>query len=124
MEQGKILSIITYIILGIVGIVVAFSVIGGLAPTVTDSANAMAYPSNCSTGLDMNGRAMTFNITDMNCYNMTSATDSNITPVYLAGFYTLPLQGLFTPSGVVVLMLMVALFIVLLIAAFKLMKKK
>lgn len=119
-QQKKTMEVkswITFAILGIVGIVVSLTIIGGFAQPIREGAQAINYPNNCSEGEDNTGVAYSFNYSDSYCYNSTTGK------VYLAKSYALPLSGLFTPSGITVTILMIALFIGLVIYALKLMQK-
>ena len=105
MDYKKTILIIT---LSVIAVVVAFLVIGGLGSTIVNSSNAMAYPNNCSEGL-ADSTLVVFNSSNSQCYFLNATRD--VTNIQSAKLYSLPLSGLFTPTGVVIIILMVALFI-------------
>lgn len=95
--------------LAILGIVLVFIVLvsslGSLAPTITDAAESITDANNCSESTDSAGVELTYNLTNGYCYNSTG------TNLFLAGQYDLPLNGLFSSSGVMVLILMVGFLV-------------
>lgn len=122
MDKTKILAIVFFVVLGLIGLIVVFSIIGSLSPTITDSANSISFPNNCSDGKDANNKVLTFNVTDKQCYNQSAS--GNVTALYTAALYQLPLSGLFTPTGVVVIILMAVLFLALILFLFRMLRKK
>jgi len=111
-------KMILTVVFSIIGLIIVFYIFGGLAPSITDSSNALVYPNNCSLGLDSASTPLKFNISSLGCYNSTSGRT-----MYSAAMYTLPLAGLFTPSGIMILLLVVAVFIAMLLWIIKLIKK-
>lgn len=109
--EGKVIGKIVIIISVIMGILIAFSMMSGTTNEVKASAQAISKPNNCT---------YVFNFTDNKCYNSSSMGGGEISSATL---YSLPLSGLFTPTGVMVLILMVALFIGILLFSIKLLKK-
>lgn len=106
----KIMTKILLIVLSIIGVVVIFSFLGNIAPTVKDSANDVYYPETNCTTLDSAGIKFSFNTTDEYCYNSTTNRQY---PATITG--RLPLAGLFSTSGLVLIMLMIIIFIVVII---------
>jgi len=104
MEKRQILGIVLLIVLGIVGLVTVLSVIGGMSETLKTSAKVMAYPNNCT---------YVYNASDNSCYNSTELGGGKFG--YTPTLYQLPMSGLFTPTGIAVTLLMVALFVAALI---------
>ena len=115
--ESKILGYIILIIFSIIGLVLVFNIIAGFISPIGDSSDQMAYPNNCSAGLDSSGTALRMNFTDLNCYNSSGSK------LYTAGLYSLPLSGIFTRTGIAVAILMIGLFIGLIIFVFKVIKK-
>lgn len=90
----------------VIAFTVVLSIIGGMASTIKDSAQAAATPpNNCSTGTDSAGVALSYNYTNGFCKNSTGDK------LYAASTTPMPLQALFNESGIAVLVLMAALLI-------------
>jgi len=103
-------------ILGVViGLVVILSLLGGMAITLRDSSRALTQGNNnCSLFSEPAGAAYVFNYTSENCENA-----SNSVIIAKASQQDLPLEGLFAPTGVVLVILMISLFVMLLIMILK-----
>lgn len=117
------IKIITAIIMMIVGIIVIFSIIGGMSSSIKEGAESITDANNCSLGKDANSAELEYNITNKYCYNTTG----NVTArgnVYLAGQYDLPLNSLYGSSGVVILILMAVLLISAVMFGWQVIKRK
>lgn len=101
----------------ILGIVIAFNILGNTSDTLIDGSNEITYADRCAETRDSVGTAYFFNLSDKYCWNSTDK-------VALATYYTLPLFGLFTSSGVVLLVVMAAILIALIFFALRYVKRK
>lgn len=113
----KVIGWITLIIIVIITLVVVFSFVGNTSPTITDAANSVVYPHNCSSGKDAAGKTLTFNLTSLQCENSTGGQ-------FAARIDAMPLVSLFSPSGVLLIILMAAIFIVALVLVIYMVKRK
>lgn len=112
MEKGKIYNLVGIIIL----ILVILSVIGGLASTMVDSGNAVTQANTCSRYTGVNGETLTYNVTTDLCDN---STDNGVVDASA----DLPLEGLFSPTGVIWLVVMAALLLAVIGISLKVGKK-
>jgi hypothetical protein len=97
-------------------IIVAFYFIGNMGSTLTDSANTISQPNNCSLGVDQTGATQRY--LGGNCLNSTGGT------MTAALMYTyLPLTGLFSPTGLLMLIVMIGLLTALIFYVMKRLKK-
>lgn len=109
------------IIFLVVIIVVAMSFIGSSSKELTDAADSITDANNCSLGSDASG-TFWYNITDKFCYNSTNVR-ANATSLYEARQFDLPLNSLYSRTGVVLLVMMAALLLVLIGVSLKFFKK-
>lgn len=93
------------VVLVIVTLTIIFSIVGSSGDEITGAADSVSDPNNCTESLDSTGTAMTYNITSDKCYNSTG--DETFSPTK----YDLPLAGLFSSNGVVLLVFMAAILI-------------
>ena len=105
------------LIFGLLGlvilVVVVFSLIGNTTSDISAGADSIYYASNCTEGKDNASLTLTYNITDGNCYGWNDTAQNMRHIYYDATEYNLPLKGLFSSTGVVVLVLMAGLMIFL-----------
>lgn len=102
------------VVLLIVAIIIIFSFIGGSSAELTSAADSITDANNCSEGTDL-----VYNISDKYCYNSTGTNQ-----IYEAGQYDLPLNTLFSSTGVVLLVLMAAFLIFVVVLVLKFGKKQ
>lgn len=101
--KGFIVAILTTII----AVVVIFNFIGTASSNLIDSADSITDANNCSEGVDATGTPLVYNYTDKTCGNSTA------NGLYTAKQYDLPLNTLFSRSGVTLLITMSGLLITL-----------
>ncbi len=106
------------IVLLVVALVVAMTFIGSSSKELTDAADSITEANNCSEGEDNAGIKEYLNVTDGTCHNSTGTIPN------ARGDYDLPLNSLFSSSGVVLLVLMAALLIFLIALSLGFFKKK
>lgn len=97
------------IVIAFIGIVIVFSIIGNMGATVIDASNAANNPNNCSGGLDATNKPLTLNYSSLSCKN-SSGNDQ-----YAASIQRLPLSALFAPSGILLVILMIVIFLAVII---------
>lgn len=123
---------IATIILTIVAIVLIFNIVGGTSENLKEGAEGVSEANNCSVSSDPNlDTSLWYNSTDQSCYNGTESTTTrnecssipeyNCSKVHGAELYSLPLSSLFSPSGVIMLIVMAGILIS--VVAFVLKKK-
>ena len=113
-QKGFLIALVLVIVL----FIVVFSIIGGTAENLTDAGDSITDANNCSLGTDAVGSKLVYNISDKYCHNSSGYQE------YVAKQYDLPLNTLFSSSGVVLLILMASLLIVLIILALKFGRKE
>lgn len=104
----------------IIVVVIIFSFVGTSSSNLITGANSITDANNCSedTYSDSTGVELTYNITDKYCYNSTGSA------LYVAGQYDLPLNSLFSSSGVLLIMLMASILILIIGITIKFGKKQ
>ena len=102
----------------LVAFIVIFSIIGGSSGELRASADSITDANNCSDGTDTTGTTLGYNFTTKYCSNSTG------NDLYVAGQYDLPLNALFSRSGVVLLIFMAAILIFLIGIGLHTFKKK
>ncbi len=122
MSDDKITKILLPIILVIVSIIIIFSFVGDSSTELVNSANSITDANNCSRGVDAAGVTLFYNITDKFCYNTTP--DATGGKDSIAGQFDLPLNTLFSSSGVVLLVLMAMLLVFVIVVIIKGLKGK
>jgi len=115
MKNTKTLT--TSIILLIVAIIVVFNIVGNTSTNLQGGAESITDANNCSGGVDGTGTTLYYNISDKYCYNSTTGREG------LAGQYDLPLNTLFSPSGIVLLVFMASILILMFMLSLKGIKK-
>lgn len=93
-------TIVLSTILVIISIITIFYVIGNMSGNIMGAGESITDANNCTEGTDAVNSEYYYNFSDSYCYNSTGQQ------VYVAGQYDLPLNGLFSGTGVIVLMLM------------------
>ena len=103
-------------VLGIlITVIIIFSFLGEISPNIVESSNAAGYGSNCS----LYGGTYEFDplISDTNCTLSATNNDTGLP----ASFSTLPMLSLFRSGGVILVIVMLAIFlgVFLLVKRFK-----
>lgn len=104
----------TKIIFYIIGFVVLISIIGGTTSTIYDAGEEATYANNnCSETTDVHlGTTLTLNTSDLWCWNSSGSGGNRLHP---ADITYLPLQTMFSPTGVVLLVVVASLLIGLIV---------
>lgn len=115
--------LLTSIIGIIVLIIVTFSLIGNSAPTLKQAALDISSMNNCSEYTaclyPATGTYHLKTAGDINCSNA-----SNGDAGCAVGYYDLPLRSIFSPTGVILVILMAAVLIFLIVVSLKGVKQK
>lgn len=92
----------------IISVIVIFNLVGGTSNELQDSSRTVSEANNCSEG----PAGDRYDYATGNCTTTAGG-------MYVPGTYTLPLQSLFSPSGVLLLGLMIGIFVGTIVIIFR-----
>ena len=111
---------INIIVVSVLSLLLLISIIAGVSSTMFESVETVSYPNNCSSYVDSAGSAMTFvsSISTAYCINSSGVASSQA-----ISYFKMPLSGLFTANGAVMLIVMAALLLFAIVLVLKKMKE-
>lgn len=106
-------KIMTVVLTMIIAVIIIFQFVGTSSDDIVDAADSITDATNCSDGEGVNGEAMFYNASLDLCVNDTpDVGDENYSIRNSTALdYDLPLNSLFSSSGVLILILMAGILI-------------
>jgi len=119
MVENKFTGMMIAVIMVILAVILIFQIVGGSANTMINATYELTDATSCEDNVGNQSEQLYYNTSSGNCHNISGEE----TGIYYEQDYDLPLENLFSSSGVVLIVFMASIFIFVIVLMLRKIRK-